>query len=248
MAIDLNGVGDATREFLNGSVVKADTADGTIAQWIRADNLSAFDGINNEITSGTGLMIGGASGNPLAYLWDGSAEFNAATGLTIKTDGTWQFVALSAVAGVGITLYLGDLGAASLSSYADGNTSMTSKSFTTMQIGWDRTNSGREFNGQIAEAAWWSVGLTQADLTQMLRGFSPLQIRPDVLIDYLPLVSRPNPVKGAAAWTVNNSPAYTPHIPVIRPSRRSIFVPAAAAASAVFPPLMGKIIRAAPAY
>jgi hypothetical protein len=46
------------------------------------------------------------------------------------------------------------------------------------------------FNGSIAEAAIWSVALTDADMAALALGLSPLFVRPDALVFYAPLMGQ----------------------------------------------------------
>lgn len=66
-------------------------------------------------------------------------------------------------------------------------------------------------NGEIAEVAMWSAALTADDMNALAKGFSPLLVRPQALVSYIPLI-RPtrDPVRGDA-WSEINSPISTDH-------------------------------------
>ena len=108
-----------------------------------------------------------------------------------------------------------------------------------------------QWTGRLAEVSVWDAALSAPEVAALAKGYSPAMIRPGSLVFYDDLIrnfliDRTGNVTDLA-WN-DTAGAVGVHPRIIYPSRRKIFVPAAAAASAVFPPLMGKIIRAAPAY
>jgi len=78
-------------------------------------------------------------------------------------------------------------------------------------------------NGSIAEAAIWNVALNQAEVSILAKGYSPLFVRPQNLVEYwnlinLPPVSRMSGNSLTAAGAVSKSS----HCPILQPSGRLI--------------------------
>jgi hypothetical protein len=71
-------------------------------------------------------------------------------------------------------------------------------------------------DGNVAEAAVWNVALTQADITALAAGYSPLFIKPQNLVFYLPMI-RDNDVDwiGGLSMTANGTPTVADHPPKI---------------------------------
>lgn len=44
------------------------------------------------------------------------------------------------------------------------------------------------FDGKIAEIGVWNIALTDADVAILAKGYSPLLVRPEYLLDYIPLI------------------------------------------------------------
>jgi len=61
-----------------------------------------------------------------------------------------------------------------------------------LKIG-NRDDNARAWNGYIAEWAKWNVILTAAEAATLGKGYSPLFIRPNSLLAYIPLIGRNSP-------------------------------------------------------
>lgn len=98
--------------------------------------------------------------------------------------------------------------------------------------GWDRTrvacrvsggSNGAFFTGLLAELAIWNVALSADDASMLGAGYSPLCVRPDALVFYLPLLGEDSPAPdevGGLALTVSGG-SHADHPPIIYPA--SIF-------------------------
>jgi hypothetical protein len=93
------------------------------------------------------------------------------------------------------------------------------------------------FSGLIAEAAIWNVALTDAEVAQLGKGYSPLLVRPDGLVFYAPLVRNVQDVIGGLTLTATGSPTVVAHPRIIYPARKRFSFPTAAAAAPVFVPV-----------
>ena len=117
-----------------------------------------------------------------------------------------------------------------------GTTNTTSRdagtSINTVDVG--NFGGGTLLDGQVAEAAIWTVALTTAEIALLADGLSPLFVRPQSLAFYAPLFGRAGAGGeeedwvGGAPLTATGSPTVAEHPRIIYPRRRSmIFVPAA---------------------
>lgn len=112
--------------------------------------------------------------------------------------------------------------------YLDGvagteNTTSKTTTFDQFAIGAGRRTAGNfsYHDGAVAEAAAWSVALSQADAAQLAVGVSPLLVRPDKLLAYWPLYGRYDPeidLIGGNNLALVNTPGIRDHPAIIKPS------------------------------
>lgn len=89
-------------------------------------------------------------------------------------------------------------------------------------------------SGLLAEAAMWNVALSDAEVSVLATGVSPLFVRPASLIAYWPLIGRLSPEidrVGGFDMTLNASPTTAAHPRVIYPVPQYPFVPVPAVSS-----------------
>ncbi len=97
------------------------------------------------------------------------------------------------------------------------------------QIGqYARSTGDGDLIGDVAEAAIWNVALTDAEVLILSKGYSPLFVRPESLVFYMPLVRDIYDVIGAIGFT-DVSTTITDHPAIIYPGRNQIGLSAAAA-------------------
>ena len=78
----------------------------------------------------------------------------------------------------------------------------------------------RYMDGQIGEVGMWNVALTAAEILVLAAGYSPLLVRPESLVSYVPLVNN-DPYQDHfdnAAFTVGGTPDTAAHPPIIKPT------------------------------
>ncbi len=91
----------------------------------------------------------------------------------------------------------------------------------------NRSSGSRVWDGMLAEFAIWDAILTQAEVTALAKGASPLFIRPQSMVEYLPLVRELGSRKVATA-TASGGTAQ-PHPRIIMPGGlQSAYKPAPA--------------------
>lgn len=89
---------------------------------------------------------------------------------------------------------------------------------------------GNYFEGETAEAAMWNVRLTAAEAAMLGQGYSPLFVRPQNLVFYLPMIrDNDNDLVGGLSLTAFNTPSIAVHPSVIYPwnNYNNSFTPAA---------------------
>jgi hypothetical protein len=88
---------------------------------------------------------------------------------------------------------------------------------------------GRTWSGSIAEFAVWDGILTASDFRALHAGIPPSRVRPDILVEYLPLVRSLASEVIAPATVSSGSPGFADHPRVIR-RRPMLWKPSYAAA------------------
>jgi len=96
----------------------------------------------------------------------------------------------------------------------------------------DRTGIGVSFNngsanagftGSIAEVAVWNEDLTATEIAILAKGLSPLFIKPQNLVLYIPLVRNYNDVLGDYTMTAEDTPTVSEHPRILYPIRPRTF-------------------------
>lgn len=130
---------------------------------------------------------------------DGSAT-STASGVTATAINQWQHLAARFTISGGTTVepfYNG--GADGFSNVIVGTTSSGRTS-----IGETPGNLGagsRAWSGHLCDAAMWDAALTQAEMTMLSKGYSPLLVRPSSLKFYAPLIRDLQDVRGGITLT-----------------------------------------------
>lgn len=78
-----------------------------------------------------------------------------------------------------------------------------------------------DVDGNLAEFAAWNVILTSAEFASLGAGYSPLFVRPQSLVSYVPIIGRNSPELDrvdATTWAINGTLTVAPHAPMIYPA------------------------------
>lgn len=121
--------------------------------------------------------------------------------------------------------------------YMDGGSKNTNTVSVTFPTGIDTASIGMlrdsspssPFNGMLAEVSIWNIDLTDAEVTILALGYSPLLVRPQNLITYWPIIGRTSPeidIVGGFDLTLNNAPAVAEHPRVSYPTQLPYKIPA----------------------
>lgn len=216
---------DASTEYLEVNSPPATAAPFSMACWFRSDSVALTQGLMSICDKDAanhiwGLRAAGATGGDPVQLsaLAGGAAASASTSSGYSAN-TWHHAC-----GV-------ETSSTSRAAFIDGGskgTDTTSRS----PAGADRISIAREglstpqlyLSGDVAEAAVWNVALTDAEVASLGQGFSPLFIRPQSLVFYLPMISlvaggTQRDWIGARGMVENNTPATSAHPPkIIYPS------------------------------
>ena len=229
MARELSGTGQyysGTQSFFTG------TLPVTMACWYRVDSVSSSMGLMSLRSAANGALRLGYRGDlvndPIyAVVRTTGGMFADASVDSGVAANTWAHAAAVFASTTSRTAYTNGTAGTTNTTSRDAGTSIN-----TVDVG--HIGTATPLDGQVAEAAVWTVALTTAEIALLADGLSPLFVRPQSLAFYAPLFGRAGAGGeeedwvGGAPLTATGSPTVTDHPRIIYPRRRSmIFVPAA---------------------
>ena len=152
---------DAVDDYVSSSVSGGGTTNtATLTAWIKADTRASYRAILEDGTNRKGLLLSGATGNPLTYFWENTAdEYNATTGLTVNI-GQWHFAAV-VITPAAATVYLDG------SSWTNTKTHDAKNLDVTWNMGRDSGFGGREWDGPIDEVRIYNRALSQDEIRRL---------------------------------------------------------------------------------
>lgn len=229
MARELSGTGQyysGTQSFFTG------TLPVTMACWYRVDSVSSSMGLMCLRSAANGALRlayrGDLVNDPIyAVVRTTGGMFADASVDSGVAANTWAHAAAVFASTTSRTAYTNGTAGTTNTTSRDAGTSIN-----TVDVG--HIGTATPLDGQVAEAAVWTVALTTAEIALLADGLSPLFVRPQSLAFYAPLFGRAGAGGeeedwvGGAPLTATGSPTVTDHPRIIYPRRRSmIFVPAA---------------------
>lgn len=229
MARELSGTGQyysGTQSFFTG------TLPVTMACWYRVDSVSSSMGLMCLRSAANGALRlayrGDLVNDPIyAVVRTTGGMFADASVDSGVAANTWAHAAAVFASTTSRTAYTNGTAGTTDTTSRDAGTSIN-----TVDVG--HIGTATPLDGQVAEAAVWTVALTTAEIALLADGLSPLFVRPQSLAFYAPLFGRAGAGGeeedwvGGAPLTATGSPTVTDHPRIIYPRRRSmIFVPAA---------------------
>lgn len=191
----------------------------TIACWVRVDALPATNQVPWAICDSAGdlnyftINIAATSGQVRGVINAGTSGlvFNGPSSVSV---GTWAHVAVVFASTTSRTCYVNG------SAGTENTDSRTPSSIDRMCIGsFAGTTINQFVSGDIAEAAVWNVALTAADIGMLADALSPQLVRPEGLVNYLPLVRDIQDTVGATTFTATGTTVAV-HPRIIRPRTR----------------------------
>lgn len=179
---------DAQTEYLEIDSAVVTACPFTMACWFNSDNTSLAQGImwigdKDETNVWIALVArGNFGGDPIALqrFIAGSTVASTTTGYSANT---WHHACGVLRANDDVSVFI-DGG-----SEGTDNINKVPAGFDRTAIGGLRDDSpGTYFSGLVAEAAFWNIALTDAEVAILAKGFSPLFVRPQNLVAYWPLI------------------------------------------------------------
>jgi Concanavalin A-like lectin/glucanases superfamily len=189
----------------------------TFVSWVRPSAVASYQLILAVSDGGAAanyhaLYLNPSAGASAYSLQNGGTSGEATSGGTM-TANVWAHVAAVFSASNNRRAWLNGSGGT-----ANTNTVNPSVLNTTqMGVLWTSTNPA---TADVAETAIYSVALADADLVSLAAGLSPLQVRPEALVAYWPLLGQTSPeidLWRGNGLTLVNTPAAAPHCRVVVP-------------------------------
>jgi hypothetical protein len=212
---------DASSEYIENLGSPITTPPITMSVWINTDNdannQSTISYGNASGTHSASAILRGASGDVLRYEVVGAGVATAATVNTYSIN-TWQHVCVMSAATDDHSAYLnGDI--------ANKGTSGTGASLSSVNAiivaSVARSSRGANLSGSAAEAGWWNVALSEPEVTMLALGMSPMLVRPESLVAYVPIMGRTSPERdlfGGFNMSLVATPTASAHVPIIYPN------------------------------
>lgn len=237
MALDYDGSGD----FLSiaDNVPLSITGALSLSSWINTDDatpptnargiVGKFIGSGNQRSYVLALTVNGAISLTVSSS-GASAQNIAATTANgdIANAGQWYHVAAVYVPSTSMTIYIdGAVEGSNETSIPAAIFDGTAPFYIGNQF---QAATGFEFIGLLAESAVWNASLSADEVASLAKGLSPIRVRPDNLVTYVPAVREVRDLVGGFDITTNGTPAAVPHPRIIYPRRAShLFTPEAEA-------------------
>ena len=193
----------------------------TMACWFNTDNLTDFQVLmfvgDKDVSNHQWRLVlaGDEPGDRIDAVAFTPSAYSEAETTTAYTTDTWEHAC-----GVFTS-------STSRAAFRNGGSKGTN-SETSDPLSADRTaigtdadsNPGSYMSGSIAEAAIWDVALTDAEVATLGDGFSPLFVRPQNLVFYVPLIrDADEDIVGGLSLTAINTPSISVHPSIIYPTR-----------------------------
>lgn len=201
---------DGNNDYISaaGAVGIATANPITMAAWYRTTTSTwsvaeAICSIHDDDGNPYYGLIVGSGGNPSAQTRNNSGSVSNLTSAATSaiSANTWTHIAGTFVSNASRTVYVnGEAGTPSTNT-----TTVTTADFVDIEIGRARRATEIYAKGRIAEVCFWSVTLTQGELTALAKGMSPLKVRPQSLFFYAPLVRSAIELRNGSTLTVSGA-------------------------------------------
>ena len=222
---------DASSQYLEVASVPTADMPLSIACWFYTDSDSALQSLVTlaDVTASSKFYRlqaeGTVAGDPVQAVYARTSTVSAATTSGYSTN-TWHH-ALGTFTSV-------DLRTAYIDGGSKGTEATNMGVFTPTALAIGRSNDSspdRYVSGSIAEVAIWIAVLTDDEAIILARGYSPLLVRPQSLVFYLPGIrDADQDIVGGLSLTPVNAPTISAHPRVFYPA--PLWTPIAAAGGA----------------
>lgn len=185
MAYEFNG----TSDYIEATSAVVTAVPLTMACWVNPDNTNTnFNVLAVAADTGTERwmlqMAGALGGDFVRAVTQGSGSTTVGQTATAFTANSWQHIAARFNANNNRRAYINGVGGTA------GTTSVTPAGPNTTNIGYSYSSSTRGgfHDGEIAEVGIWNVGLDDAEIAALAKGYRCSLIRPQNLVFYAPIV------------------------------------------------------------
>lgn len=196
--------------FVNSGPISAEPL--SIACWFQTDDvtpdqmvISVGDATPDDMW---GIELNNSPQVVRAKCYDGGVFQHAESGTTYTAD-TWHHACATFASDTSRTIWLDGAGEGS---NATGSSPGASDEIA---IGIHIDRASDPLSGMIAEVGIWSTTFTIAEALQLAAGYSPLLVRPESLVCYIPLIRGLGSVVGDFGLTASGSPTAVAHPPVM---------------------------------
>lgn len=204
----------------------------TVSAWCRVTTLAtnqfiASIGEGGSVNNYHGIRF--SSGNK-AEAFSRDTGNGIATGTTTITTGVSYHVCGVFASTTSRSIYLNG------TSEATNTTTISITSADTTAIA-SRPNGGLPWNGVIWDVAFWDVALSTPEVAALAKGFSPLLVRGASLIQYYPLLTAADPLRGEKdgySLTHSGTMADVDNFCIMRPIWANIGIPSATPPASVY--------------
>jgi hypothetical protein len=215
MALDFNG----SNQFIQGSPSPITAYPFSMSAWFNKPDITNNHAICGVYYTGAGTgawylrAAGGVSGDPV-QAGAGSAPSSGAQSTTGYSASTWHHAAGTWTNTTSRAAFI-DGGSKGTTAVADNGTIANANVITIGRFS-DSTPGSYSY-GKVCEVGMWNIVLSDAEIALLAKGWSPLAIRPDALVSYVPVTGRHSPepdLISTASLTLFNSPVTATHAPV----------------------------------
>jgi hypothetical protein len=159
----------------------------TVSIWVRTDDVASTRTFSRWGSTSAGnpflWILGQVNSDVRFFVRDNAGTGANSTKSTVLTAGTWTHLA-GTRSGNDVLIYADGVAG----SGASAAISTTTVNRLTVGVAGDGGGGLTQYtDGNLAEFAIWSVTLTQAEITSLANGLSPLRVRPSALVFYVPM-------------------------------------------------------------
>lgn len=227
MARDFDGSDDKIA-FTHLADYDFGTADYSISAVVKSTGVARMTIIGKH-TGGIGFGFDMLADGKLRLFQDVSSNYAYRTSVAAINNGAWRRVGASKAAGAAANINLYIDGTVSNGAAFDNGPAPNVNNTGELTVGTTQ-HYAQFFDGEMAEVALWNAALTAGEFASLGKGFSPLTIRPQLLVFYVPIIGRYSPEVNliGPSGTLTGTTT-TAHPPMIYPSKVRTHIAVAAA-------------------
>lgn len=203
---------DAATEYLALDSAPATTMPLSMACWFRSDSVALEQRImwlgdkDSDAHFYSLNARGATAGDPISFSYCAGGSTYRATSTTGYTANTWYHACGVATDAIHKYVYLNGG-----SKDYDANNATPANLDRICFAKFGGSTAGNYLSGMVAEAAIWTVALSDADVLMLSKGVSPLLVQGASLVAYWPFLRGDNDWVGGYNLTAYNTPSFDAH-------------------------------------